>query len=204
MNWPPATPIGLPRAVVAAAPNRETAFGAHIGSSASLSDATIPGPLVWVANKELRVIVSPLHATLTKNRGVGPVMVNQTSNGESLLPGPGRGARAAEHISPVTNRSDTILGGFLRRSWMSRHIRTWMVLALVGVALVCGQVAAAQEKTPDWSKVQIKTTKVSGNIYMLEGQGGNIAAPVGEAAIVIVDNQFAPLPQKIHAALKAS
>ena len=85
---------------------------------------------------------------------------------------------------------------------MSRHIRTWMVLALVGVALVCGQVAVAQEKTPDWSKVQIKTTKVSGNIYMLEGQGGNIAASVGEDGIVIVDDQFAPLAEKIQAALK--
>ncbi len=85
---------------------------------------------------------------------------------------------------------------------MSRQIRTWMVLALVGVALVCGQVAVAQEKTPDWSKVQIKTTKVSGNIYMLEGQGGNIAASVGEDGIVIVDDQFAPLAEKIQAALK--
>src|SRR6267143_2314222 len=202
MNWTPATPIGLPRAVFAASPNRETAFLAPIWCSASLLDATLPGPLVCVANKELRVIVSPLHATLTKNRGVGPVMVNQTSNGESLLPGPGRGTRAAEHISPATNRSDTILGGLLRRSWMSRQIRTWMVLALVGVALVCGQVAVAQEKTPDWSKVQIKTTKVSGNIYMLEGQGGNIAASVGEDGIVIVDDQFAPLAEKIQAALK--
>src|SRR5215510_8648179 len=62
--------------------------------------------------------------------------------------------------------------------------------------------AAAQEKTPDWSKVEIKVTKVSGNIYMLEGQGGNIAASVGEDGIVIVDDEFAPLAEKIQAALK--
>ena len=61
---------------------------------------------------------------------------------------------------------------------------------------------SAQEKTPDWSKVQIKVTKVSGNIYMLEGQGGNIAASVGEDGIVIVDDEFAPLAEKIQAALK--
>jgi cyclase len=48
--------------------------------------------------------------------------------------------------------------------------------------------------------VQIKTTKVSGNIYMLEGAGGNIAASVGEDGIVIVDDQYAPLAEKIQAA----
>src|SRR5215510_3460057 len=62
--------------------------------------------------------------------------------------------------------------------------------------------AAAQEKGPDWSKVEIKVSKVSGNIYMLEGEGGNIAASIGEDGIVIVDDQFAPLAEKIQAALK--
>src|SRR3989475_6133774 len=92
-------------------------------------------------------------------------------------------------------------GDFLRRSEMSRQIRTWMVHTLVGAALVCGQAAVAEQET-DWSKVQIKVTKVSGKIYMLEGDGGNIAASVGEDGIVIVDDQFAPLADKIQAALK--
>ena len=61
---------------------------------------------------------------------------------------------------------------------------------------------AGAQQDPDWSKVQIKVTKVSGNIYMLEGEGGNIAASVGEDGIVIVDDQFAPLAEKIQAALK--
>ncbi len=82
---------------------------------------------------------------------------------------------------------------------MGKKIR--MVLSLVGGALVCGPAAMTQQQ-PDFSKVQIKTTKVSGNIYMLEGQGGNIAASVGEDGIVIVDDQFAPLADKIQAALK--
>src|SRR2546429_8172276 len=84
---------------------------------------------------------------------------------------------------------------------MSSKVRAWMILLLAGAALVCGQTAAAQQQ-PDFSKVQIKATKVSGNIYMLEGQGGNIAASVGEDGIVIVDDQFAPLADKIQAALK--
>src|SRR5881392_502735 len=61
---------------------------------------------------------------------------------------------------------------------------------------------AGAQQDPDWSKVQIKASKVSGNIYMLEGQGGNIAASVGEDGIVIVDDQFAPLVEKIQAALR--
>ena len=60
----------------------------------------------------------------------------------------------------------------------------------------------ARAQDDDFSKVQIKVTKVSGNIYMLEGAGGNIAASVGEDGIVIVDDEFAPLAEKIAAALK--
>jgi glyoxylase-like metal-dependent hydrolase (beta-lactamase superfamily II) len=76
-----------------------------------------------------------------------------------------------------------------------------LALTLSACFLVCG-AGAAQEKEPDWSKVQIKASKVSGNIYLLEGQGGNIAASVGEDGIVIVDDEFAPLAEKIQAALK--
>ena len=60
--------------------------------------------------------------------------------------------------------------------------------------------AAAQDE--DYSKVQIKVTKVAGSIYMLEGAGGNIGASVGDDGIVIVDDQYAPLAEKIQAALK--
>jgi cyclase len=66
--------------------------------------------------------------------------------------------------------------------------------------LVGGRATRAQQD--DFSKVQIKVTKVAGNIYMLEGSGGNIAASVGEDGIVFVDDQFAPLAEKIQAALK--
>ncbi len=54
----------------------------------------------------------------------------------------------------------------------------------------------------DYSKVQIKVSKVAGNVYMLQGAGGNIGASVGADGIVIVDDQFAPLADKIQAALK--
>ena len=67
--------------------------------------------------------------------------------------------------------------------------------------LVAG-VAAAGAQDEDLSKVQMKVTKVAGNVYLLEGAGGNIGASVGEDGIVIVDDQFAPLAEKIQAALK--
>src|SRR5918996_1552297 len=54
----------------------------------------------------------------------------------------------------------------------------------------------------DWSKVQIKSTKIAGNVYMLEGGGGNIGVSVGADGILIVDDQFAPLADKIRASLK--
>jgi cyclase len=73
---------------------------------------------------------------------------------------------------------------------------------LIGLVILVGGRATAMAQQDDFSKVQIKVTKVSGNIYMLEGAGGNIAASVGEDGIVIVDDQFAPLAEKIQAALK--
>jgi cyclase len=76
--------------------------------------------------------------------------------------------------------------------------------ALIRMAFIALALSAAQARTQDqdFSKVQIKATKVSGNIYMLEGAGGNIAASIGEDGIVIVDDQFAPLAERIQAALK--
>lgn len=73
-------------------------------------------------------------------------------------------------------------------------------LVLIGTLAACGSVAFGQQQ--DFSKVEVKVTKVAGNIYMLEGAGGNIAASVGEDGIVIVDDQYAPLADKIRAALK--
>ena len=54
----------------------------------------------------------------------------------------------------------------------------------------------------DFSKVQMKVEKVAGNVYMLQGAGGNIGASVGEDGIVVVDDQYAPMADKIKAALK--
>ena len=70
------------------------------------------------------------------------------------------------------------------------------------IAFVCLLPVAAAAQNPDYSKVEIKATKVAGNIYMLEGAGGNIGVSVGADGILIVDDQFAPLAEKIRTALK--
>ncbi len=68
--------------------------------------------------------------------------------------------------------------------------------------LVCfGAVSASAQR--DFTKVEIKATRVAGNVYMLEGAGGNIGVTVGADGILIVDDQFAPLADKIRAALKS-
>lgn len=76
----------------------------------------------------------------------------------------------------------------------SRLIAFWCVLSL-SASLTIGQ--------QDFSKVEMKATRVSGNVYMLEGAGGNIGVSVGPDGILIVDDQFAPLAEKIRAALSA-
>jgi cyclase len=73
-----------------------------------------------------------------------------------------------------------------------------IVLLFVTFVPFCGSVQAQT----DFSKVEIKVTKVAGNVYMLEGSGGNIGVSVGDDGILIVDDQFAPLADKIRAALK--
>src|ERR1700755_2705300 len=71
---------------------------------------------------------------------------------------------------------------------------------LAGAALLFAGAADAQQGV-DFSKVEIKTTDLGNKTYMLEGQGGNITVAVGTDGIIMVDSQFAPLHDKIKAAI---
>ena len=73
---------------------------------------------------------------------------------------------------------------------------------LIYATLIACLVAVHTGAQQDFSKVEIKVTKVAGNVYMLEGSGGNIGVSAGLDGILIVDDQFAPLADKIKAALK--
>jgi len=66
-------------------------------------------------------------------------------------------------------------------------------IGLVGISAAVGQ--------QDFSGVEIKATQVSGPIHMLEGRGGNIGVSAGPDGILMVDDQYAPLAEKIRAAL---
>lgn len=50
--------------------------------------------------------------------------------------------------------------------------------------------------------VKIKTVKLSDHTYMLEGAGGNIGVSVGDDGVFVIDDQFAPLSEKILTAIK--
>lgn len=69
------------------------------------------------------------------------------------------------------------------------------------LALLLSAVSLAWAQQ-DFSKVIIKTTHVAGNVHMLEGAGGNIGVSTGPDGILIVDDQFAPLSEKINIALQ--
>ncbi len=69
--------------------------------------------------------------------------------------------------------------------------------ALAGAVSLFAVAAYAQGQ--DFSQVQIKSTPLGNNTYMLEGQGGNMVVVVGTDAVIQVDGEFAPLHDKIKA-----
>ena len=75
-----------------------------------------------------------------------------------------------------------------------------VMLAVVAVLAVAAY--SRSQGQPDFSKVEIKTTKLADNFYTLEGQGGTIGILTGADGIFMVDTQFAPLSAKIAAAIK--
>jgi cyclase len=72
--------------------------------------------------------------------------------------------------------------------------------ALAPIAAALG-LAAIPVAAQDFSKVEIKSVKITETTYMLTGAGGNIGLSVGEDAVFVVDDQFAPLTPKIVAAI---
>jgi cyclase len=73
---------------------------------------------------------------------------------------------------------------------------------LIVTVAILGVPAAAHAQQPDMSQVQIKTNKIAGNFYTLDGQGGTIGVLTGPDGVLMVDAQFAPLSDKIIAAIK--
>jgi cyclase len=81
-----------------------------------------------------------------------------------------------------------------------RVIHTAVAVALA-IAFSAAFSASAQQQV-DYSKVEIKTTKLADDFYTLEGQGGTISVLTGPDGVLLVDSQFAPLTEKLVAAIK--
>jgi cyclase len=71
---------------------------------------------------------------------------------------------------------------------------------LIALAVLAAAPAAAQQ---DFSQVEIKAEKVAEGVYMLTGRGGNLGLSVGRSGAFLIDDQYAPLTDKIVAAIKA-
>jgi len=72
-------------------------------------------------------------------------------------------------------------------------------LNYIFLLFLIGPITSASAQSKD---VTIKTLKLTENIYMLEGQGGNIGISVGDDGVFMIDSQFAPLTPKILDAIK--
>ena len=67
---------------------------------------------------------------------------------------------------------------------------------------LCAAGSASAQAGPDFSKVEIKTTQLAPDFWTLEGQGGTISVLAGPEGILLVDSQFAPLTDKLVAAIR--
>jgi len=74
-----------------------------------------------------------------------------------------------------------------------------VTLLLVALGTLTAPLAAQQ----NWDTIQIRTVKVADGVYMLMGSGGNIGVSAGPNGVVLIDDQYAPLTDKIRAAVAA-
>ena len=75
---------------------------------------------------------------------------------------------------------------------------TWLLLA----AALVGAAASSAQQPPDFSKVEIRTTRLAEDFYTLEGLGGTVSVLTGPDGVLLVDSQFAPLTVKLVAAIR--
>ena len=79
--------------------------------------------------------------------------------------------------------------------------RARVTLSVLAVGCLLSPVALAQNDAPDWNAVEIRVVPVAERLYMLVGRGGNIGLCVGQDGAFVIDDQFAPLTDKIKAAI---
>jgi glyoxylase-like metal-dependent hydrolase (beta-lactamase superfamily II) len=83
---------------------------------------------------------------------------------------------------------------------MNNRVRIQLLLTIA--ALAVATEASAQPQAPDFSAVEIKTTRLADDFYTLEGRGGTVSVLTGPDGVLLVDSQFAPLTDKLVAAIR--
>src|SRR4051794_41949012 len=83
------------------------------------------------------------------------------------------------------------------------RIESAVILMMLLFVFTLGFCVSSRAQAPaDLSQIQIKTTKISNNFYTLEGSGGMIGILTGAGGVVMGDTQYAPLTDKLVAAVK--
>lgn len=70
------------------------------------------------------------------------------------------------------------------------------------ISLIAFGVAGSASAQQDFSAVQVTVHDVSGNVQYLRGEGGNIGLLTGDDGVIMIDDQYAPLTDKIVAAIR--
>ena len=81
-----------------------------------------------------------------------------------------------------------------------RALRTGFPLLVVSILAAAASPILAQDR--DFASVEIASKPIRGGIYLLTGRGGNMAVSAGEDGVFLVDDQYAPLTEKINAAIR--
>lgn len=89
----------------------------------------------------------------------------------------------------------------MKSTTLSNPLR--LAAAFVATALAFAVIPAHEAHAQGMENVQIRTQQVADGVYMLMGQGGNIGVSVGDDGVFIIDDQFAPLTERILAAIAA-
>jgi glyoxylase-like metal-dependent hydrolase (beta-lactamase superfamily II) len=76
----------------------------------------------------------------------------------------------------------------------------WLVLLFL--AALPSALSSTDSFAQDWQAVQVQATQVGSGVHMLTGRGGNLVVSVGEDGVFLVDDQYAPLTEKIIAAIR--
>lgn len=81
--------------------------------------------------------------------------------------------------------------------------RTADLLATLGLAFTFALTLAGAARAQDFSKVEIKAEKLNATTWMLVGAGGNMGLSVGDDAVFLIDDQYAPMVPKIKVVIAA-